>query len=198
MITLKVARRQTAFQPFSGSASQPSADHLTTIKEISMLARDMLIKEFEYNHWANGRLLDQAEKVTEEQWTAKADPEGRNLGEILYHLFRVERVWRLLSAHGLIQEGDIPGPDELANVAAMRDFSDRESEYMGTLLEDWSDDSFTEQIMVTRWDGKTSPLVRWTMLQHLLLHSMQHRSEAALLLTEYGHSPGDLDFLFFV
>ena len=163
-----------------------------------MLAREMLIKEFEYNHWANGRILDQAEKVNEEQWAAKVDPEGRSLGEILTHLISVERIWRLLSAHGLIQEGEIPGPGELADVAALRDFSDLEAEYMGILLKDWSDDSFDEEVLVTRWDGKTYPMVRWTMLHHLLMHSMQHRSEAALLLTEYGRSPGDIDFLFFL
>jgi uncharacterized damage-inducible protein DinB len=163
-----------------------------------MLAREMLIKEFEYNHWANGRILDQAEKVTEEEWVAKVDPEGRSLSEILYHLFRVERVWRLLSAHGLIQEGDLPGQEQLADVAALRDFSNAEAEYMDILLNDWSDDSFEEEVMVTRWDGVTYPLVRWHMLHHLLTHSMQHRSEAAVLLTAYGHSPGDIDFLFFL
>jgi uncharacterized damage-inducible protein DinB len=163
-----------------------------------MLAREMLTKEFEYNHWANGRILDQAEKVTEEQWSAKADPEGRSLGELLYHILATERVWRLLSAHGLIQEGEIPEPEELADVVALRDFSDSEAEFMDILLEDWSDDSFTEQVMVTRWDGRTYPLVRWTMLHHLLMHSMQHRSEAAGLLTKYGHSPGNIDFLFFL
>ena len=163
-----------------------------------MLARDMLIKEFAYNHWANGRILEQAEKVSEEQWAAKADPEGRSLGEILYHLISVERVWRLLSAHGLIQDGDIPGPDQLGDVVALRAFSDKEGEYMDILLKDWSDDSFAEAVMVTRWDGKTYPIVRWQMLHHLLMHSMQHRSEAALLLTEYGHSPGTIDFLFFL
>lgn len=163
-----------------------------------MLAREMLIKEFEYNHWANGRILDQAEMVTAEEWAAKVDPEGRSLGEILYHLFRVERVWRLLSAHGLIQEGDLPGPEQLADVAALREFSNTEAEYMDILLRDWSDDSFDEAVMVTRWDGVTYPIVRWQMLHHLLMHSMQHRSEAAVVLTAYGRSPGDIDFLFFL
>ena len=163
-----------------------------------MLAREMLLKEFEYNHWANGRILDQAEQVGEEQWTTKQDAEGRSLHEILAHLFSVERVWRLLSAHGLIQEGEIPGPDQLPDAAALRELSASESEYMGVLLNDWSDDSFAEEVLVKRWDGKTYPMVRWHMLQHMLLHSMQHRSEAAILLTEFGHSPGDIDFLFFL
>lgn len=163
-----------------------------------MLAREMLIKEFAYNHWANGRILDQAEKVTPEQWALKVDPEGRSLGELLYHLFSIERVWRLLSAHGLIREGEIPGMDQLADVAALRAFSDTEAQYMEVLLRDWSVDSFSEEVLVTRWDGRTYPLVRWHMLHHLLLHSMQHRSEAAVLLTQYGRSPGDIDFLFFL
>lgn len=163
-----------------------------------MLARDMLIKQFEYNQWANGRILDQAEKLTPDQWIAKEDAEGRSVHELLAHLFSVERVWRLLSAHGLIQDGEIPGPDQLPDVAALRDLSASESDFMAVLLNGWSDDTFTEEVLVTRWDGKTHPMVRWHMLQHLLLHSMQHRSEAALILTGYGNSPGNIDFLFFI
>ena len=163
-----------------------------------MLAREMLITLFEYNQWANGRVLDQAEKVTDAQWTAEPDPEGRSLQEILAHYIRTERVWRLLSAHGMIRDGDLPDIEELGTVEALRGFSEAEAELMGILLNDWSDDSFDEEVMVTRWDGKTYPIVRWQMLQHLLLHSMQHRSEAAVLLTDFGHSPGDIDFLFFI
>ena len=37
----------------------------------------------------------------------------------------------------------------------------------------------------------------WRILQHLILHAMQHHAEIAQLLTVKGQSPGNLDFIFF-
>jgi len=69
---------------------------------------------------------------------------------------------------------------------------------MRAFLESLSDDELVESLNITRWDGVKVTMTRWHMLVHLASHSMQHRTEAAVLLTQYGHSPGDLDFLFFV
>jgi uncharacterized damage-inducible protein DinB len=38
----------------------------------------------------------------------------------------------------------------------------------------------------------------WQLLMHVLNHSTQHRSEAAVLLTALDRSPGDLDFYLFL
>ena len=38
----------------------------------------------------------------------------------------------------------------------------------------------------------------WQQMTHQVNHATQHRSEAAVLLTRHGRSPGGLDLLFFV
>jgi uncharacterized damage-inducible protein DinB len=38
----------------------------------------------------------------------------------------------------------------------------------------------------------------WQQMVHQVNHGTQHRSEAAVMLTQFGHSPGWLDFLYFI
>ena len=38
----------------------------------------------------------------------------------------------------------------------------------------------------------------WQTILHVVAHGIQHRSEAAAILTGYGHSPGEMDFDLFL
>jgi uncharacterized damage-inducible protein DinB len=40
--------------------------------------------------------------------------------------------------------------------------------------------------------------ILWHCLYHLVNHGTQHRSEAAAMLTDFGHSPGDIDMILFL
>jgi hypothetical protein len=46
--------------------------------------------------------------------------------------------------------------------------------------------------------GAVRERVVWHILLDAIFHALQHRSEAAALLTTYGQSPGDYDFTLFL
>jgi len=50
----------------------------------------------------------------------------------------------------------------------------------------------------TNFQGETWAYPLWQQMIHQVNHATQHRSEAAVLLTQLGHSPGWLDLLYFV
>ncbi len=163
-----------------------------------MLAKEMMVTQFSYNAWANGRVLKKAAKVGDGQLNSPSVVGERSLIQILSHLARVEKVWRILAETGDVKPEQLPDDDMLGSVEAIQRVLADEQGQMEAYLAGLEEDDLNAELTIRRWDGIKIVMTRWHMLAHLLLHSMQHRSEAAVLLTEYGRSPGDIDFLFFV
>lgn len=75
---------------------------------------------------------------------------------------------------------------------------EREQSAWETLLEGLSAEEIEGDLDLATRRGDVSAIPRWHILQHLVLHGMQHHTELAQLLTAKGQSPGDIDFIFFV
>jgi uncharacterized damage-inducible protein DinB len=158
------------------------------IKDITLI--------YDYNYWATKRLLTAAAKVSQEQFVAStAFPHGSLRGTFV-HMLDAEYGWRILCQQGLetkdMLETEFPNLDALEirwleEEAAMR-------AYLGSL----KDEDMTGLIRYTTPSGIKRERVLWHCLYHVTNHSTQHRSEAAAILTELGHSPGDFDFSMFM
>src|SRR5512142_446830 len=141
---------------------------------------------FEYNYWANGRILAAASRVSHEQLvTPAAFPYG-NLLATLVHILDAEYGWRILLARGEetpdLTEKDFPTLQSL--IDRWRYEEGRMREYIASL----SDEDLQGVVRYVNKQGIHRERIRWQGLYHVVNHGTQHRSEAAALLTDYDQS----------
>lgn len=162
-----------------------------------MQTKEMLLTLYAYNDWANERIFNATEKVINSDLALSALEGQRNLQELLFHIIRTEWLWRNLIQHKS-RPNNPPRFEDMPTIGALRDFSQEESHQMKALLEQLKEEEIHSTIQVVDGSGKASPLVLWHMFMQPIIHGVQHRSEASLILTKLGQSPGDVDFIFFV
>jgi uncharacterized damage-inducible protein DinB len=163
-----------------------------------MLSKEMLTTMFDYNAATNVRLLDGAAKVSDEQLDIPTGYSVGSLRQTLWHTLIVEAGWGRF-CRGIEVDRTKPPPIEpTAAIAALQTFQSEESAQMRSYLDGVSDDDLTATLIRKYPNGPDRRFIRWQVLVHILYHSAQHRSEAAELLTRYGQSPGDTDFIFYM
>jgi uncharacterized damage-inducible protein DinB len=149
---------------------------------------------YDYNYWAHDRILRQVARLSQEQFAADLGYSWGGVRGTLVHVLGTERAWRARwrgDGDAALTQPDLASAGDLAtaweeNQAAMRDF-------LATLTAD----DFDRDIVYARQGRRYShPL--WTQLVHVVNHGTQHRAEVAAMLTNYGHSPGDIDFSLFM
>ncbi|HEY8292491.1 MAG TPA: DinB family protein [Thermomicrobiales bacterium] len=163
-----------------------------------MPGKAMLRTMFDYNAATNVRLLDGAAKVSDEQLDTPTGYSVGSLRQTLWHTLIVEAGWGRF-CRGIEVDRTKPPPIEpTAVIADFQAFQSEESAQIRPFLDGLGDDDLAATLTRKNPDGTERTFIRWQVLMHILYHSAQHRSEAAELLTRYGQSPGDTDFIFFV
>ena len=140
-----------------------------------------------YDRWATRRLLNAAQGLDAATWSRPATADERGIAGALVHTLGAHQR-RRNSWQG---RDDRPRP-EREPLPTIDDLRDRWEIEWGA-LDDWFD-GLTDAEVNRAFDGV--PL--WQAMVQIFNHGTQHRSEAAVLLTEAGHSPGDLDFIDYV
>lgn len=157
-----------------------------------------------FNDWADSRLLAACSKVSPEQYAAPDSYGHGGLRATMIHI--LDNIWQQrITLQGYYRN---PLADEAAYDAtelhedALPTFALLEERWKIEQQEMWAYlNTLTEQTLnsTIRYviPGAVRQRVVWHILVDLILHAAQHRSEAAALLTSYGHSPGDFDFMLF-
>jgi uncharacterized damage-inducible protein DinB len=152
---------------------------------------------FDHLYWVRDRLLRAAAEPGV-QMTDPSPPTIRDLRRTLVHELDVEWSWRVRlagpdpalfsTAEGELEPADFP------DVAAIADRWATDEAEMRAWLASLDESALNGPCHAER--SGSHPL--WFHLQHIYTHALQQFSDAAVLLTRAGHSPGEIDFLDFV
>lgn len=150
---------------------------------------------FEYNFWANHRLQRAAAKLTAEQFVASGNLSHGGLRSTFCHMLSGDYVWRVRCQTGQTPK-DFPPQEVFPTLDSLLDRWNSEEQAMRSFLAGLRDEDLAAPVRYQRGEKVLNdPL--WQILLHLLNHGTQTRSEAALLLTELGQSPGDIDLIIY-
>lgn len=150
---------------------------------------------FAYHWHVTGRLMDSAAALGAADYLANPGYGHGSVHGLLFHLLQTNRSWRVALLSGRQQSGIDPA--DFPDLASVRAGFEEEQAAWADLLAGYSDDDIAAEVELINWRGDAFTFSRWRVLQHLILHGMQHQSELAAVLTAKGQSPGNLDFIFF-
>ncbi len=146
---------------------------------------------YDYNVWANNKILAQAALVTPEQFVAPTDHSWGSLRGTIIHTLDTEYGWRVLLQSGA-WTADLKA-DDLPTIELIQARWDEEDAAWRAYLASLTDADMTNILRYEIPEGIRERVI-WHCIWHVINHGMQHRAEAAHMLTNYGHSPGELDF----
>ena len=160
---------------------------------------------YDYNDWADARILAACARVSPEQYAAPNSYGRGGLRATMVHI--LDNLWQ----QRITLQGYYHAPladkaaydatelheDGIPTLAVLRERWRIEQQEMHAYL-----DTLTEEMLngTIRYviPGAMRERVVWHILLDVIIHATQHRSEAAALLTGYGQSPGDIDFTMFL
>jgi uncharacterized damage-inducible protein DinB len=151
---------------------------------------------YKYNRWANAKILEAAAHVTEEQFFAPASFPHGGLRSTLVHALFAEWIWR--NRWKGISPGSRFKPGEFPTFESLRArWADEEKQLM-EFVDQLTDEQLNDTFSYTSTAGEPFRRVLWQAMAHVVNHGTQHRAEAAAMLTGFGHSPGDIDLIYFL
>jgi len=156
--------------------------------------KNELVFLFEYNRWANARVITACRMLAPQQITAPAQTSFGSLMGTLVHVYATERFWRLrLQEH--ISPDKMPTSEDFVDLEALVTAWQEEETRMQNFVGGLGEAETSQWVEYVTTSGTPQGSTMWKALVHVVTHGAQFRGEIGAVLAGLGHSPGDLDFL---
>jgi len=154
-----------------------------------------LARRYDYGYWANQKLVGVLTQLTPEQFTQNVAGSYGSIRNTLVHTLSAE--WGWLDRCGGPSRGPALKADDYPTVSSLVDqwaiVEGYAREFLGTL----KDDDLLRVVEFELPPGKPRQMTVGEMLEHAANHAVHHRGQVALLLRVLGHTPGNVDLLFY-
>jgi uncharacterized damage-inducible protein DinB len=150
---------------------------------------------FEYDRWANARVLEAVSKVSAEQFVRDLGSSYRSIRDTLVHILSAELVW-LSRWRGQSPQAH-RNPAQFPNVEALQaSWRELENE-LQVFLASLDDDKLRAPISYSTLAGQPQAQPLWQQMVHLANHSSYHRGQITTMLRQIGAVPVATDLIAF-
>ncbi len=154
---------------------------------------DVIRSLYQYNVWANHRILIAVSKLTAEQFLARAGTSYPSVRDTLVHTMSAEWIWlsrwKGSSPNAMFEAADFPKLQSIQTRWATIEVETQQ------FIDQLNPLQLGEVVSYVNTRGKKWSYPLWQQMIHQVNHATQHRSEVAAILTHFGCSPGDMDYL---
>ena len=160
-----------------------------------MVTPELLRLLFQYNQWADGRMVEACSALTNEQFTRDLGSSFRSARDTLVHLYGAEWVWNERiegrSPTSLVAGAGFP---DLASVRAK--LEEMDSYYIDYVTRLTPQD-LERVIHYKSFAGEEFSNPLWQTLHQLTNHASYHRGQITTLLRQLGAKPVTTDLIAF-
>jgi len=158
-----------------------------------MLQKDDLGRLFQYNNWANHRVLRAAATLTTDQFKRDLGSSYGGVRGTLVHIMSAEWIWlerwKGVSPQRMLDEAEFA--DVLALKERWRVVEEHRDGWFAALPE--KDVAGSVPYANLKGDRFENPL--WQLVQHVVNHSSYHRGQVTTLLRQLGAKPVSTDLV---
>lgn len=150
---------------------------------------------YDYNYWANEKLLAVVNTLTPEEFTRSISGSYGSVRNTLVHVLSAE--WGWLDRCGGPPRGPRLSPEKYPTPESVIGTWTEVEQSMRAFLMTLTDEDLERGIEFAIGEGPKQMLALGDLLHHAAVHAAHHRGQVALLVRVLGYAPGNFDWLFY-
>jgi len=159
------------------------------------LDTELIRKQFEYDRWANARMLGAVAGISPEAFVKDLGSSFGSIRNTAVHIISAEWAW--LERWNGTSPKQMLDPAGFPDVAALRARWAQVEQDQKAFLESLTQQRFESDLSYFNLQGEPVSLPLWQQMLHMVNHSSYHRGQVTAMLRQVGAKPVATDLIAF-